>query len=186
DAEIKNDHTTHIKHDKHLTVENDSFTQVKNDQHATIGAESRSKVGADATVNINGSLHQKVAATTAIDSSEEVHLKGGNKVVLDAGSEITIKAGGAFVRVDAAGVHLVGPAINMNSGGSAGSGSGYGGIEAALPMGLEALAAPEELSLSEISASEESMSPLLKSRQISALKGPDPVCEVCEEEPNNE
>ncbi|WP_367990458.1 type VI secretion system tip protein VgrG [Vibrio sp. NTOU-M3] len=173
DAEIKNDHTTHIKHDKHLTVENDSFTQVKNNQHTTIGAESRNKVGADATVNINGSLHQKVAATTAIDSGEEVHLKGGNKVVLDAGSEITIKAGGAFVRVDAAGVHLVGPAINMNSGGSAGSGSGYGGIEAALPMGLEALAAPEELSFVQPSAT-------LIQQVIADVRTEMPITQVCQ------
>ncbi|MGY5615372.1 hypothetical protein ACXHQ6_19870, partial [Vibrio brasiliensis] len=44
---------------------------------------------------------------------------------------------------DASGVSLVGPKININSGGSPGSGSGYGGQQAALPNGLELQQAPE-------------------------------------------
>ncbi|MFM2487015.1 type VI secretion protein VgrG, partial [Celerinatantimonas yamalensis] len=47
------------------------------------------------------------------------------------------KAGGSFVKVDASGVSLVGPAINLNSGGSAGSGSGYAGKIARLPGEVE-------------------------------------------------
>ncbi|ELJ8549554.1 hypothetical protein RUK25_003420, partial [Vibrio cholerae] len=46
--------------------------------------------------------------------------------MVEAGTELTLKAGGSFVKVDAGGVHLVGPAINLNAGGSAGSGSAYG------------------------------------------------------------
>ncbi len=47
--------------------------------------------------------------------------------MLDAGTEVTVTAGGSVMKVDAAGVHLLGPAINLNAGGSAGSGSGYQG-----------------------------------------------------------
>ncbi len=57
--------------------------------------------------------------------------------MLEAGTEITIKAGGSVVKIDPAGVHLIGSAINLNSGGSAGSGSGYAGKAAVLPMGKE-------------------------------------------------
>ncbi|EMW7170189.1 type VI secretion system tip protein VgrG [Vibrio fluvialis] len=181
DGLIENDHTSVIKHDKHLTVENDRFTQIKNNQHLTVGGESRTKIALDQSIEIGGSLHQKVADKTILDSGNEVHLKAGNKLVLDAGSELTIKAAGSFIKVDAGGVHVVGSAINLNSGGSAGSGSGYGGQVAELPGGVEAQAVPEELQQANIQATQESMSPLLKSRQVEALKGKDPVCEVCEE-----
>ncbi|EPG0620684.1 type VI secretion system Vgr family protein, partial [Vibrio fluvialis] len=181
DGLIENDHTSVIKHDKHLTVENDRFTQIKNNQHLTVGGESRTKIALDQSIEIGGSLHQKVADKTIFDSGNEVHLKAGNKLVLDAGSELTIKAAGSFIKVDGGGVHVVGSAINLNSGGSAGSGSGYGGQVAELPGGVEAQAVPEELQQANIQATQESMSPLLKSRQVEALKGKDPVCEVCEE-----
>ena len=40
---------------------------------------------------------------------------------------VTFKAGGSFVKLDAGGVTLSGGSIKMNSGGSPGSGSGWGG-----------------------------------------------------------
>lgn len=57
------------------------------------------------------------------EASTELHIKAGQKVVVEAGSEITLKAGGSFIKIAPAGVHLVGPAINLNSSGSAGSGA---------------------------------------------------------------
>jgi type VI secretion system secreted protein VgrG len=48
---------------------------------------------------------------------------------------MTIKVGGSFIKIDAAGVHIVGSAINLNTGGSAGSGSGVSGLSAARPLG---------------------------------------------------
>ncbi|MEK6213355.1 MAG: type VI secretion system tip protein VgrG, partial [Vibrio fluvialis] len=148
DGLIENDHTSVIQHDKHLTVENDRFTQIKNNQNLTVGGESRTKIALDQSIEIGGSLHQKVADKTIFDSGNEVHLKAGNKLVLDAGSELTIKAAGSFIKVDAGGVHVVGSAINLNSGGSAGSGSGYGGKMADLPHQIKATpAAPNPLPL---------------------------------------
>jgi type VI secretion system secreted protein VgrG len=163
---IENDHTSDIKHDQHLTIDNDRYTQIKVDDHLTVDGEQRLKVTADQTLDIGGSLQQKVAQKTVLDSGGEVHLKAGNKIVLDAGNEITIKAGGSFVKVDAAGVHIVGPAIGLNSGGSAGSGSGYGGQAASLPNGLVAQPAPPAT--------------IAPSQQVAALKTKAPVCEVCE------
>ena len=51
-------------------------------------------------------------------------MKAGSKIVLEAGAEITLSAGGSFIKIDPSGVSLVGAGINMNSGGSPGSGSG--------------------------------------------------------------
>ncbi|CAM2979183.1 Type VI secretion system tip protein VgrG [Vibrio ordalii] len=168
-----NDATKHIKHDKHLTVDNDQFSHIKNNQHLTVEGESRQKIALDHSLEVGGSLHQKIGEKTVFDSGNEVHLKAGNKLVLDAGNEITIKAAGSFIKVDGGGVHLVGPAINLNSGGSAGSGSGYGGVVAALPMGLAAPSAPDEILLAPISASMTSLLPALATLDL-------PITELCQ------
>ncbi|WP_348634643.1 type VI secretion system tip protein VgrG [Vibrio fluvialis] len=173
DGMIENDHTSVIQHDKHLTVENDRFTQIKNNQHLTVGGESRTKIALDQSIEIGGSLHQKVADKTIFDSGNEVHLKAGNKLVLDAGSELTIKAAGSFIKVDAGGVHVVGSAINLNSGGSAGSGSGYGGQAAELPSGVEAQAVPEEMLCAPMSATMSSLLPAVATLDL-------PVIELCQ------
>ncbi|EKO3984051.1 type VI secretion system tip protein VgrG [Vibrio fluvialis] len=173
DGLIENDHTSVIKHDKHLTVENDRFSQIKNNQHLTVGGESRTKIALDQSIEIGGSLHQKVADKTIFDSGNEVHLKAGNKLVLDAGSELTIKAAGSFIKVDAGGVHVVGSAINLNSGGSAGSGSGYGGQVAELPGGVEAQAVPEEMLCTPMSATMSSLLPAVATLDL-------PVIELCQ------
>ncbi|ELI5739242.1 type VI secretion system tip protein VgrG [Vibrio fluvialis] len=173
DGLIENDHTSVIKHDKHLTVENDRFSQIKNNQHLTVGGESRTKIGLDQSIEIGGSLHQKVADKTILDSGNEVHLKAGNKLVLDAGSELTIKAAGSFIKVDAGGVHVVGSAINLNSGGSAGSGSGYGGQVAELPSGVEDQAVPEEILRAPMSATMSSLLPAVATLDL-------PVIELCQ------
>ncbi|MGY5614902.1 bacteriophage T4 gp5 trimerisation domain-containing protein, partial [Vibrio brasiliensis] len=173
DSIVLNDMTTHVKHDQHITIDNDHFTQIKNHHNLTVEGESRTLVKQDATSIIEGSLHQKVGALHAIQSGDEIHIKVGHKVVIDAGSETTLKAGGSFVKLDASGVSLVGPKININSGGSPGSGSGYGGQQAALPNGLELQQAPEEIPFVLPSAT-------LTQQAIADIRNEMPITQVCQ------
>ncbi len=162
---IENDHTGVIKHDKHLTVENDRFTQIKNNQHLTVGGESRESVTGNRTLMVEGSLHVKTGSVWVNESGTEVHIKAGQKVVIEAGSEITLKAGGSFVKVDPAGVHLSGAGVNLNSGGSPGSGSGFSGQAATLPGNLDdapPLDAPKTVSYQALLQAEEANVPAVK------------------------
>ncbi|MGY2575133.1 bacteriophage T4 gp5 trimerization domain-containing protein, partial [Vibrio sp. C8] len=136
------------------TVENDHFTHIKNNHHLTVEGESRNKITKDQTLMVDGSVHIKTGKLWAHEAGGEVHLKAGQKVVIEAGSELTIKAGGSFVKVDASGVSLVGPAINLNSGGSASSGSGFGGKVATLPFGITPPSSPEPVTLPVYSATQ--------------------------------
>ncbi|MZI95289.1 type VI secretion system tip protein VgrG [Vibrio sp. CAIM 722] len=204
EALVENDHTQVIHNDKHLTVDRHSYTQVKNNQHLTVKGESRNNITKDKTIDVTGSLHQKVTDKTIIDSGSEVHLKAGNKIVLDAGDELTISASGSFIKLDASGVTVVGSAINLNSGGSAGAGSGYGGLVAALPTSLEDVEALAETEGASVVASQTEVDSQLKSatvsseqveavetassssssaisvgQQIEALTGKDAVAETC-------
>ncbi|ELO1776907.1 type VI secretion system tip protein VgrG [Vibrio fluvialis] len=165
DGLIENDHTRVIKHDKHLTVENDRFTQIKNNQHLIVGGESRESVTGNRTLMVEGSLHVKTGSVWVNESGTEVHIKAGQKVVIEAGSEITVKAGGSFVKVDPAGVHLSGAGVNLNSGGSPGSGSGFSGQAATLPGNLDdapPLDAPKTVSYQALLQAEEANVPAVK------------------------
>ncbi|EKO3367643.1 type VI secretion system tip protein VgrG [Vibrio fluvialis] len=165
DGLIENDHTRVIMHDKHLTVENDRFTQIKNNQHLTVGGESRESVTGNRTLMVEGSLHVKTGSVWVNESGTEVHIKAGQKVVIEAGSEITVKAGGSFVKVDPAGVHLSGAGVNLNSGGSPGSGSGFSGQAATLPGNLDdapPLDAPKTVSYQALLQAEEANVPAVK------------------------
>ncbi|MCG6416967.1 type VI secretion system tip protein VgrG [Vibrio fluvialis] len=165
DGLIENDHTSVIKHDKHLTVENDRFTQIKNNQHLTVGGESRESATGNRTLMVEGSLHVKTGSIWVNESGTEVHIKAGQKVVIEAGSEITVKAGGSFVKVDPAGVHLSGAGVNLNSGGSPGSGSGFSGQAATLPGNLDdapPLDAPKTVSYQALLQAEEANVPAVK------------------------
>ncbi|MBY8317780.1 type VI secretion system tip protein VgrG [Vibrio fluvialis] len=165
DGLIENDHTSVIKHDKHLSVENDRFTQIKNNQHLTVGGESRESVTGNRTLMVEGSLHVKTGSVWVNESGTEVHIKAGQKVVIEAGSEITVKAGGSFVKVDPAGVHLSGAGVNLNSGGSPGIGSGFSGQAATLPGNLDdapPLDAPKTVSYQALLQAEEANVPAVK------------------------
>ncbi|KQH86089.1 type IV secretion protein Rhs [Vibrio furnissii] len=165
DGLIENDHTSVIQHDKHLTVENDRFTLIKNNQHLTVGGESRESVTGNRTLMVEGSLHVKTGSVWVNESGTEVHIKAGQKVVIEAGSEITVKAGGSFVKVDPAGVHLSGAGVNLNSGGSPGSGSGFSGQAATLPGNLDdapPLDAPKTVSYQALLQAEEANVPAVK------------------------
>jgi len=59
--------------------------------------------------------------------------------VLEAGSELTNKVGGNFVKLEASGVTIVGPAVKMNAGGAAGNGTGASPL---LPLISEIPAVP--------------------------------------------
>ncbi len=156
DALIEHDHTEVIRHDQHLTVDNDRFTRIQRNQHLTVEGEVRSKIVLDSSHEVGASLQHKVGQRIAVEAGKEISLKSGAKIVVEAGAELTLKAGGSFVKVDAGGVHLVGPAINLNAGGSAGSGSAYGGQLAAAPRMLAQAKPVAELVQPDIAASMQS------------------------------
>ncbi|MGI2856418.1 bacteriophage T4 gp5 trimerization domain-containing protein, partial [Shewanella algae] len=165
----ENDRHEHIKHDNHLDVDNERRSRIGGNDHLTVLGESRQQVTGDKSLIVDGSYQQKVAAKEALEVGSEVHLKSLGKIVLDAGAEISISAGGSFVKVDPAGVHLGGAAVNLNSGGSPGPGSGFAGKAPELPG---------EVAAAELPQGEKGFVP---AKQVAALKGEEPLCEVCNE-----
>ncbi|MCE0559231.1 type VI secretion system tip protein VgrG [Motilimonas sp. E26] len=178
--QIENDWGEQIKRDQHSEVDRDRFSLIKGNQHLTTHGETRDLIKGDQTWLMDSKLHTKVGQKWLTEVSDEVHQQAGNKVVLDAGVEITLSAGGSFIKLDPAGVHLVGPAINMNSGGSAGSGSGYAGQVAELVKGVEQAVEIAPLEIIQTPALKlAEYAPFEVTRQIAALRSGEPLVSIC-------
>ncbi|MBQ4892295.1 type VI secretion system tip protein VgrG, partial [Shewanella sp. MMG014] len=179
---VEHDQSTHIKHDVHLDVEHERFTRIKANEHLTVEGEQRTLVKEDVITQIEGSLQQKVAGKSILGAGSEIHFKAGQKVIIDAGAELTLKAGSHFIKIDPAGIHLVGAAVNLNAGGSAGSGSAFAGALAGLPRQVEgeATQAQQEAQMGTVKPSKVTIEPV---RQTAAMKAAAednaPICQIC-------
>ncbi|ALP43032.1 type VI secretion system tip protein VgrG [Aeromonas schubertii] len=163
---IENDVAWHIKHDEHRDIDNERVTRIKANDHLTVEGEKRDQIKADYSLTVDASLHQKLGQSLLVEAGAEVHHKSGMKIVMEAGAELTLKVGGSFVKIDAGGVTVSGGSIKMNSGGSPGSGSGWGGQMPIQPGEVEVVAPPP---------------PMDPVRQVATLKSAEPVCEICEQ-----
>ncbi|NEX80618.1 type VI secretion system tip protein VgrG [Aeromonas rivipollensis] len=140
---IENDAAWHIKHDEHRDIDNERVTRIKANDHLTVEGEKRDQIKADYSLTVDASLHQKLGQSLLMEAGSEVHHKAGMKIVMEAGAELTLKVGGSFVKIDPSGVTLSGGSIKMNSGGSPGSGSGWGGQMPIQPGAVEVVAPPK-------------------------------------------
>ncbi|WP_299492739.1 hypothetical protein [uncultured Shewanella sp.] len=122
---IENDQSSHILGNQHWDITQDRFIQVTNDDHLTVEADSLLSVQKDSMLAVKASHHQKVSKKQLMQVGSEVHLKSKGELILDAGSEITLSAGGSFLKVDPAGVHLVGAKVNLTLYKSWGRRSGF-------------------------------------------------------------
>ena len=184
DSQIQNNRTSEIFNDYHSVVHHDQFHQVIKDNHLTVQLDNLSSIKGDANQQVSGSIQQKTQGSRLEQIGTELHIKVGNKAVLDAGSELTITTGSSTMKLDSGGIHLLGAAIDLNKGGSAGSGSGYAGITATQPVMKQNEMAGSGVETA--TTSEHTRSKIDTAHQIEAFKTSDPVCEECEQEQGQE
>jgi type VI secretion system secreted protein VgrG len=122
----------HVKTNQGILVDGFVTREVKGDQAEKIGGEASLEVVGELAEKVTGNqsltsvdkYQHKVGSNHAVEAGTEIHLKGGQKVIIEAGSQISLKVGGNFIDISASGVSIVGSIVNINSGGSAGSGAG--------------------------------------------------------------
>ncbi|MBX8592950.1 type VI secretion system tip protein VgrG, partial [Pseudomonas cichorii] len=164
DENIEHDQKIRVGNERHDTVEQNSYSEFKAEEHHTVYADRKVEARADDHLTVATNQHVKIGTGQFIEAGQEIHLDSGIKIVLEAGSELTFKAGGSFVKIDASGVTISGPVVNVNTGGSPGVGSG---IAALLPGLLKQADAARA-------------GAVLTPAQINTLKRNAPFCEECE------
>jgi type VI secretion system secreted protein VgrG len=95
----------------------------KDDNLQIIGSR-KEQIGGAQSLSVGGDQQEKIGKKHAVDAGQEIHLKAGMKIIIEAGVQVSLKGPGGFVDVGPAGVTIQGTMVLINSGGSAGSGSG--------------------------------------------------------------
>ena len=102
------------------------------------GKDITAKAGTGVSFESGTATYLKAGTDFGAEGGTNVHIKGGMNVVIEAGMQLTLKAGGNSVVLGPAGVSITGaPMVNINSGGSAGSGGGIKPVAPTDPLSPE-------------------------------------------------
>ncbi|WP_192553247.1 type VI secretion system tip protein TssI/VgrG [Pseudomonas sp. IzPS59] len=164
DENIEHDQKIRVGNERHDVVEKNSYTEFKAEEHHTVYEDRKVEARANDHLTVGVNQHIKIGTGQFIDAGQEIHLSSGMKVVLEAGAELTLVGGGSFIKIDGGGVTMSGPAININSGGGPGSGTGAAPL---MPGPLK-------------QADADKAGAVLTPAQINTLKRNAPFCEECE------
>ena len=134
---VEKDNFEQHKGNKHLIVEKDEFIDNQGDKHLTVQGDQNENVYGTVSRDIDGDLQEKIGNKYGLESGMEIHVKAGMKVIVEAGAQISLKVGGNFIDINPAGVFIKGTMVMINSGGSAGSGSGCSPDAAQAPKEAE-------------------------------------------------
>ena len=124
DLRVKNDYMQAVLNNRNLIVVKDHLEEVRGDRHVTLKADRATEITGSDSLKIGADQDVKITTKYAVDSGQEIHFKAGMKMILEAGTQLSLKVGGNFINIGPAGVFIKGSMVSINSGGSAGSGSG--------------------------------------------------------------
>lgn len=108
----------------HSAVTGDHNEKVDGGRNTTITGDNKVKVDGTLSQDVGMAIQNKAGTKFGVDAGTDIHIKAGTNVVIEAGVSITLKAGGGSVVIGPTSVSVTGTPILLNSGGSAGSGSG--------------------------------------------------------------
>jgi type VI secretion system secreted protein VgrG len=111
----------HAQKDLETRVLNDAREVIGRDRHKIVERDAYEDITGDSHRLVEGDRHETTDGATLEEVGSSASLKAGTTVVVEAGSQITLKVGGSFISIHGGGVDIVGPIINLNSGGSAGA-----------------------------------------------------------------
>ena len=180
DQLIDHNKKTEVLNDQHTDTHGTHYGRTRGDHHHTVNGTHYSRTDGDRHEQVGGSRHTELASQELLKAGREIHLSAGQKLVIDAGTELTLNAGGSVIKLDPSGITLLGPAINLNSGGSPGKGSGAAAVLAGLPVNVEQLLAVDSSVPLDASPAYEWPAINVKA-QIQALLDGKPVCAICKE-----
>ncbi|MFI8727032.1 type VI secretion system tip protein VgrG [Stutzerimonas kunmingensis] len=174
DENIEHDQKIRVGHERHDRVEANSYSEFRAEEHRTTHADRKTEIRANDHLTVGNTQHLKIGTGQFIEAGNEIHYYAGSKVVIDAGMELTASGGGSFLKLDPSGVTLSGATIRMNSGGSAGTGSGVNVISPRIPWAADQdkAGAKPKLALANTQ-----LQLARQARQIAASRCP--ICEAC-------
>lgn len=109
---------------KDLHTKGSIFQKTDGNHERTLSGSHLEKIDGSMSLTVGKSIEEKTGTKFAHEAGQEIHLKAGMKVVIEAGVELTLVGPGGFIDIGPSGVTIQGTVVLINSGGSAGQGSG--------------------------------------------------------------
>jgi type VI secretion system secreted protein VgrG len=122
DHRVENDHRIFVGAGQFLSVGGVQNISIGKDQSSEVAGNYMEKVGGKFSLQV-GDQHQKVNQVYTLSAGSEIHLHSDAKIVIDGGSRVSIKVGGSFIDISDGGIAISGKVVNINSGGSADTGT---------------------------------------------------------------
>jgi type VI secretion system secreted protein VgrG len=152
---IKSNAIAKVEGNNHVTVDGNDVHKIGGNLHEKITGNHHEQTTGDILLTATGHAHIKSSQNAAMEASMNVHVKGGMVVVIEAGMQLSLKAGSNFIDIGPSGVSISGmPLVNINSGGSAGSGSGAQGASPSNPNAVDPAQDPLEAATAEPGSSD--------------------------------
>ena len=113
-----------IRQDQDIVVQQNKRERVEKDSHLRVQGKRNQRIDGTQSLSVGKDQQEQVGRNHALKAGKEIHFTAGTALVLEAKHDITFKGPGGFIRIDASGITIKGTQVLINSGGSAGSGSG--------------------------------------------------------------
>ncbi|MEZ4312885.1 MAG: type VI secretion system tip protein TssI/VgrG [Polyangiaceae bacterium] len=121
---VEGNQTAFVGQNQDIVVRENKREYVGGNAHSHVKGNLSEKVGQSHSLTVLGDHQEKVGQNHAIEAGREIHLMSRRNFVIECETDLTIKGPGGFIRLDSGGITISGTLVNINSGGSPGSGGG--------------------------------------------------------------
>ncbi len=122
DMLVEHDRREWVQHDRHLRVNNDRIEEVRNDSSTKVDRDRTEATGRKLSQTIGEEHTVKVGDAYHLTTGKSQYFQSGRHIVLESGQELTIRSSGGFIKIDGSGITIQGKVVNINTGGSPGTG----------------------------------------------------------------
>jgi len=122
DMIVEHDRREWVQHDRHLRVNNDRTEEVRNDSSSKVDRDRTEATGRKLSQSIGEEQTVKVGDAYHLTTGKSQFFQSGRQIVLESGQELTIRSSGGFIKIDGSGITIQGKVVNINTGGSPGTG----------------------------------------------------------------
>jgi type VI secretion system secreted protein VgrG len=110
--------------DMDLRVQHDLREWVEDNRHIYVKGKHNEAIKGKMSLHVEDSRHEKIDQVYTVEAGKELHLNvSGGTLVIESSQRISIKVGGSFIDIGPAAISIVATQVNVNSGGSAASGT---------------------------------------------------------------
>lgn len=122
DIIIENDSREWVKGNEHMLVEKDHVEEIKGISSTQAAKDRMEATGEKRTVTIGGDEAHQTGGSYHLKVNNNVFMEGMTCGVVEMHQELTLKAPGGFIHIDGTGITIEGKVVNINTGGSPGTG----------------------------------------------------------------